>query len=186
MKSTFTFLLLILAITWNTNAQGTLKIGHFDINYVLPQVPKAKAAQADIQAYSKKLQDDLALKDQELKVKYDKYLKEGAAMAEPTRNASEKELQTLQQQMQEFQSSAEQSIQKKQNDLMSPILADIEKNLKEVAKENGFTYIIRKEALIFETEDPTLDVSVLLLKKMGITPAPKGAATATKTTTGGK
>jgi outer membrane protein len=163
---------VLLLVALESFAQNPLKIGYFDYSYVITQLPEAKAADADLKAYTEKLQKDLQAKESELRAKYERYMKEGDKMAAPTREALEKEIQTGQQNLQEFQQKAEADIAKRQEALLRPINEKLEKTLKEVAKENGFTYVLRKEALLYEPEDPTLDVSVLVLKKMGITPAP--------------
>jgi len=163
---------VLLCIALESFAQNPVKIGYFDYSYVITQLPEAKAADADLKAYTEKLQKDLQAKESELRAKYERYMKEGDKMVAPTREALEKEIQTGQQNLQEFQQKAEADIAKKQETLLRPINEKLEKTLKEVAKENGFTYVLRKEALLYEPEDPTLDVSVLVLKKMGITPAP--------------
>jgi outer membrane protein len=163
---------VLLLVALESFAQNPVKIGYFDYSYVIIQLPEAKAADADLKAYTEKLQKDLQAKESELRAKYELYVKEGDKMAAPTREALEKEIQTGQQNLREFQQKAEADIAKKQEALLRPINEKLEKTLKEVAKENGFTYILRKEVLLYEPEDPTLDVSVLVLKKMGITPAP--------------
>ncbi|PKQ70342.1 OmpH family outer membrane protein [Raineya orbicola] len=165
---------LAFALFWGSTlfAQNPVKIGYFDYAYVISQLPEAKAADADLKAYTEKLQKDLQAKEAELRAKYERYVKEGEKMAAPTREALAKEIETGQQQLQEFQQKAESDIMQKQNKLLAPINEKLEKTLKEVAKENGFTYVIRKEALLFEPEDTSLDVSGLVLKKLGITPAP--------------
>ncbi|GAB4134530.1 MAG: hypothetical protein OHK0045_01090 [Raineya sp.] len=163
---------VLLLVSLENFAQNPVKIGYFDYSYVITQLPEAKAADADLKAYTEKLQKDLQAKESELRAKYERYMKEGEKMAAPTREALEKEIQTGQQNLQEFQQKAEADVSKKQDALLRPINEKLEKTLKEVAKENGFTYVLRKEALLYEPEDPSLDVSVLVLKKLGITPAP--------------
>ncbi|MCU0438768.1 MAG: OmpH family outer membrane protein [Raineya sp.] len=174
------FLAVLVMFSLESVAQNTVKIGYFDYSYVIGQLPEAKAAEADLKAYTEKLQKDLQTKEAEIRAKYERYMKEGEKMAAPTREALEKEIQTGQQQLQDFQQKAEADVAKKQNTLLSPINDKLEKTLKEVAKENGFTYVLRKETLLYEPEDTTLDVSILVLKKLGITPAP-----AKTNTTGG-
>lgn len=165
---------LVLTLFWAsaTFAQNPVKIGYFDYAYVLSQLPEAKAADADLKAYTEKLQKDLQARETELRAKYERYVREGEKMPAPTREALAKEIETGQQQLQEFQQKAENDIMQKQSKLLAPINDKLEKTLKEVAKENGFTYVLRKEVLLFEPEDTSLDVSVLVLKKLGITPAP--------------
>lgn len=182
------FLAVLVMFSLESVAQNAVKIGYFDYGYVMSQMPEAKAAEADLKAYTEKLQKDLQVKESEIRAKYERYMKEGEKMAAPTREALEKEIQTGQQQLQEFQQKAEADVTRKQNTLLSPINDKLEKTLKEVAKENGFTYVLRKETLLYEPEDASLDVSILVLKKLGITPAAKTnttGTTGTKTNTTG-
>ncbi|NIK73836.1 outer membrane protein [Thermonema lapsum] len=162
----FSVLCFVLFSVSATLAQQ--KIGYFDLNYVLPQLPDFKVAQSELQSYQNKLEEDFKAKQQELQAKYQKYLNEGASMPEPTRQALEKELGSLQEQLQEFQSSAAESIQKKENALLAPIYKKIEEAIVAVAKENGYTYILRREALLYEPEDGAGDISDLVLKKLGV------------------
>jgi outer membrane protein len=177
------FLAILVMISLESVAQNAVKIGYFDYGYVITQLPEAKAADADLKAYTEKLQKDLQNKEGELKAKYERYMREGEKMAAPTREALEKEIQTGQQQLQEFQQKAEADITKKQAALLGPINDKLEKTLKEVAKENGFTYVLRKETLLYEPEDASLDVSILVLKKLGITPAPVNKPNSTNNNT---
>lgn len=181
-----TFLLAMVALftfVFAANAQTTQKIGYVDAAYIVPQLPEAKAANADLAAYSKKLQEDLATKQAEFKTKYDKYTKEAATMPDISRQSMEKDLSNLQQGLQEFQQSAEEAVQKKQMAMMNPILKKVEDAIKAVAKEGGYTYVFKKEALLYEPEDKSGDISDMVIKKLGVTPgavkipavvAPKG------------
>jgi outer membrane protein len=84
----------------------------------------------------------------------------------------EKELTGLQQSIQEFQRSAEQSLQQKQQTLLKPALDKLQKNIDAVATENGYTYVLNSDGaspvLLHGPKDG--DISDLVLKKMGITP----------------
>lgn len=170
MKKFVAFSVLCFLMLGFSTAFAQQKIGYFDLNYVLPQLPDFKVAQSELQSYQSKLEEDFKAKQQELQTKYQKYLNEGASMPDPTRQALEKEIGSLQEQLQEFQASAAESIQKKENALLAPIYKKIEEAIVAVAKENGYTYILRREALLYEPEDGTGDISDLVLKKLGVTP----------------
>lgn len=79
----------------------------------------------------------------------------------------------MQQSLQEFSSTAQQSLQQKQQQLLSPVLDKIQKNIDLVANESGYSYVLNSDA----GSSPILlhgpkegDISDLILKKMGITP----------------
>jgi outer membrane protein len=92
-------------------------------------------------------------------------------------------LQTMQQGLQEFQSTAQQSLQQKQQSLLSPALDKIQKNIDLVANENGYSYVLNSDAgsspiLLHGPKDG--DISDLILKKMGITPTAAPTAPSTQ------
>lgn len=159
-----------------------LKIGYTSVEYVLSQMPESKQIESQLKDYSTQLKNQLDAKATDFRTKGEAYQKGAAAMSDPVRADKEKELQNLQQSIQEFQQNAEASLQQKQQALLKPALDKLQKNIDAVAEENGFTYILNSDGA-----SPVLlhgpkegDVSDLILKKMGITP---GAATAPKVTT---
>jgi len=79
----------------------------------------------------------------------------------------------MQQGLQEFSSTAQQSMQQKQQALLRPVLDKIQKTIDAVAAENGYTYVLNSDSgsnpvLLHGPKDG--DVSDIILKKMGITP----------------
>ena len=85
------------------------------------------------------------------------------------RDDKEKELMNMNSSIQEFQRSAQASLQQKEKSLVDPVIAKIDKAIKEVRVENGYTYIISNQALLAGPEDG--DISPLVLKKLGVDPA---------------
>ena len=160
-----------------------LKIGYTSVEYVLSQMPESKQIESQLKDYSTQLKNQLDTKMTEYRTKGEAYQKGAATMPDPVRADKEKELQNLQQSIQEFQQNAEASLQQKQQALLKPALDKLQKNIDAVAEENGFTYILNSDGA-----SPVLlhgpkegDVSDLILKKMGITPG--AAQPAAKVTT---
>lgn len=177
-----------------------LKIGYTSVEYVLSQMPESKQIESQLKDYSTQLKNQLDAKQTDFRTKLEAYQKGGQAMPDPVRADKEKELQNLQQSMQEFQQNAEASLQQKQQALLKPALDKLQKNIDAVAEENGYTYILNSDGaspvLLHGPKDG--DVSDLVLKKMGVTPgapapaakvttpattAPSAVPTATKTKT---
>ena len=168
------------------HAQAPLKIGYTSVEYVLSQMPERKQIESDLKTYSGQLEAQMKAKQTDFQTKLDAYQKGGTTMTAVVKADKEKELQTLQQGLQEFSATAQQSLQQKQQSLLSPALDKIQKNIDLVASENGYTYILNSDAgsspiLLHGPKDG--DVSDLILKKMGITPtAPAPAPDANKAT----
>jgi len=175
------------------HAQAPLKIGYTSVEYVLSQMPERKQIESDLKAYSTQLEAQMKSKQTAFQTKLDAYQKGGSAMTAVVKADTEKELQTMQQGLQEFSSTAQQSLQQKQQQLLSPALDKIQKNIDLVATESGYTYVLNSDAgsspiLLHGPKDG--DISDLILKKMGITPTaaapaptaqPAAQSSATKT-----
>ena len=173
----------------SAQAQAPLKIGFTSVEYVLSQMPESKQIESDLKAYGSQLEAQLKSKQTAFQTKLDAYQKGGPTMTPVVKADTEKELQTMQQGLQEFSQTAQQSMQQKQQTLLRPVLDKIQKNIDAVANEQGYTYILNSDSgsnpiLLHGPKDG--DVSDIILKKMGITPtapsqapvmqAPKAAA----------
>jgi outer membrane protein len=171
-------LFIIFAFTLIAQAQvKPLRIGYTNVDYLISLHPDRKKIEDNLKAYQASLEKEAESLGKEFREKYESYQKGAAMMAEPVRLTKEKELGELQERIQDFQRNAEADIQKKQMELMQPVLDKIQKAIDAVAEENGFTYIFNSDAGYGTTpvllHGPEKDnVTDLVLKKLGITPPP--------------
>nr|WP_235727034.1 OmpH family outer membrane protein [Hymenobacter siberiensis] len=157
----------------SAQAQAPLKIGYTDVQYVLSQMTESKQIESELKTYNDQLAAQLKSKSSEFETKVKDYQQKSGTMTDVVKADTEKELQRLQQSIQEFQRTAEQSLQQKQQTLLKPALDKLQKNIDLVADENGFTYVFNSDGggsplLLHAPKDG--DISDLVLKKMGITP----------------
>lgn len=174
LKKTVSLLIISLGLSIAASAQHkTLKIGHTNIYNVLSQLPDAKRIENEIKTYRTQLENQLQTKYKEYQDKLAAYQKGEALMSEPVKADKQKELQFLQNSIQEFEQNAETSLQKKQQTLLQPVQEQIEKAIKSVADELGYTYVLNSEGGILLHSPESDDITNLVLKKLGVTPAPK-------------
>ncbi|WP_022825404.1 OmpH family outer membrane protein [Hymenobacter norwichensis] len=166
-------------------ASGPLKIGYTSVEYVLSQMPESRQIETDLKAYSTQLENQLKSKYAEYQTKAEAYQKGAATMTDVVKADKEKELTTMQQSIQEFQRTADQNLQQKQQTLLKPALDKLQKTIDAVSVENGYTYVLNSDGA-----SPVLlhgpkegDISDLILKKMGVTPGAAPAAVAPKVNT---
>jgi outer membrane protein len=183
MKKIFFFIAISLTFfAASTFAQG-VKIGYTSASQVLPQMTEFKGIQTELETYSKVLETQAKAKQDEFQRKLAEYEKVANDLSQIMRTQRENELRQLQQSLQEFQQSAQKDLQEKEKVLLEPVYEKVNKAINDVAKENGYSFIFNAfdgtgtSNLLYANEDG--DITPLVLKKLGITPAPK-------TTTGGK
>ena len=175
MKKLF-FVLVFGLAAMVTNAQtAPLKIGYADVEYIFSQMPEAKLIDTELQTLQTQLKKQYDSKVQEFQKKLQEYQQYGATVPDAVKQNSERELQQLQQNIQKLEQDSQTDLQKKQVTLMEPVYAKVGKAIEDVAKENGFSIILNQQisgldVILFG--DVKLDVSDLVLKKMGVTPVP--------------
>lgn len=164
---------LFVFFGYAATAQVTQKIGYADVEYVLSQMPQFKDVQSDIQTYQTQLQKQYEAKVQEYQQKIQEYQAQEATMLDAIKADKQREIIQLEQSIQQFQADMQDSFMKKQETLMTPLYEKVGTAIEGVAKENGYSHILsaRLSGLdVILYGDASLDVSDLILKKMGITP----------------
>ena len=182
MKKPFIYPLLSFLVFSTLAVQAqSLKVGHTRIDYVISQLPEAKAVNNQLTIQQTQAENELKRLQKELQEKYAAYQQGLSQMSDAIRKDKEKELQTLQTRIEEFSRTADTSLQTKYRQLMAPILAKVQQAIDTVAKQNGYNYIINAgsttNVLYGQSE---LDVTDTVLKRMGVTP---GQTPATPTST---
>ncbi|MFM7019277.1 MAG: OmpH family outer membrane protein [Aquirufa sp.] len=171
-------------------AKAQVKIGFINADYILSQMPEAKQVEEDLKNTQKQYETLYQGKVKDFQDKLAAYEKLNAdpKTADIIKQDKEKELQNLQTSIQEFQQNSQSSLQKKQAQLLQPLLKKVEENMHAVAAENAYTYVFNYDAgmgtapilLHYPTD---ANMSDLVLKKMGITPKPVTATAAPATAT---
>lgn len=151
-----------------TSAQKTGKFGHINSNDLLLVMPEKDTAEIQLQNYAKELELQLSTMTSEYEKKYTDYQQNVGSMSEVIRSSKEEEIMDLQNRIQEFQTRAQQSLQKKEAEIMEPLIKKAKDAINEVAKANGYTYIFDSGvgALLYFPEGD--DILPLVKVKMGI------------------
>jgi outer membrane protein len=177
MRTLFFFLLLVCAIGTQAQTQPAAapqKIGYADWEYIFSQMPEYKQIDNDLKAHGTQLENQLKAKYQEYETKLKSYQGMPATTPEAIRADKERELQGLQESIQKFQQDAQTSLQKKQTDLMEPVFSKVGKAIEDVAKAEGYSFILNPQLIgggdVLLYSDDKFNISNLVLKKLGITP----------------
>ncbi len=167
MKKSLTILFAALLISGMSFAQTNAKFGYIDSNKILTEMPQTDSLQKELKNYADYLDQQMQTMGQEYKKKVQDYQQNVAGMSDLIRQTKEKEITDLQQRIQAFQASADQDLQKKQQELFNPVIQQIKDAITAVGKENNYNYIldVGTGAVVFYQGD---DVLPLVKKKLGI------------------
>jgi outer membrane protein len=78
---------------------------------------------------------------QDLQTKFAEYQAKGETWPDAIRQQKERELQSLDQGMQEFGSTVQNELAQLEQQLLMPMIERVQEAINEVGSENGFTYI---------------------------------------------
>lgn len=176
MKNIFA-LILIGCVGFAAQAQTPdQKMGYADWDYIFSQLPEYKQIEAELKTHGDQLQNQLQAKYKDYETKLKTYQSGAATMVDAVRRDKEIELTQLQENIQKFQQDAQTSLQTKQDQLMGPVFTKVGKAIEDVAKEQGYAFIINPQLIgggdILLYSDNKYDISDAVLKKLGITPKP--------------
>ena len=178
-------LLAVLGLlTFMSHAQtATTKVGYADVDYIFNQMPESKQIDSELKSLQTQLKNQIDTKYQDYQKKLADYQANINNMIDAVRANTERELVQMQQNIEKLQQDAQTTVQTKQNTLMEPVFKKEGKAIEDVAKENGYTFILSQQIGGLDVilyGDEKMVVSDLVLKKLGVTPKPAAPAPAPK------
>jgi outer membrane protein len=148
--------------------EAGLKLGYVNSQELLSVMPEMTKADGDLKLFAKQYQDQLETMGKEFEKKGGEYQAAEKTMSEAVKEVKQKELQSLEARIRDFQQSAQEKIGKKKEDLYKPILEKADKAIKDVAKEKGYSYVFDASSggLLYANE--TDNLLPLVKTKLGI------------------
>ena len=168
MKNTIKVFVLVALTLAAMSVSAQVKLGHIETQKLIQAMPEWTAAQKTFEEEQKKVNTELNGLREQFQTKLAEYSEKMKTYSEAMRATTEEELQGLQQRIQRFQETAMAQLEKTQNDLMQPVMEKALNAIKEVGKENGFTYIFDMNAGILYATENSQDVLPLVKKKLGL------------------
>lgn len=161
-----TVVILLLMAPFTLSAQ--MKFGHINSNELLSKMPKVIEAKKKLEDYGKQFEEQLKELKAELEKKYAAYQTDKDKWPDATKKSKETELQQLQERLQTFNQQAQEDIQKKQEELLGPIVTTVKEAIKSIAKEQHYSYIFDTGlgAVLYAQESD--DITALVKKKLNI------------------
>lgn len=168
MKSTIKVFALVAFMLAATGVFAQVKLGHIETQKLIQAMPEWTAAQKTFEDKQKEINTEMTNLREQFQTKLADYSEKRDTYSEVIRSSKEQELQELQTRIQRFQETAMADLEKTQNDLMEPVMEKALNAIKEVGKENGFTYIFDMNAGILYAAESSVDVLPLVKKKLGL------------------
>lgn len=174
MKKQLTALALALGMVMSIGAfaqDGKMqKIGHINADELLQMMPETKLAQASLESYGRQLEKDLGDMERELQTKIQKFREDEQVMTKLARETKTREIQELQSRIQEYSMKAQEDLQNKQVELLTPIIERATNAVQKVAQEKNFSYILdssQSKAVVIFAENG-IDIMPMVKKELAL------------------
>ena len=148
-------------------ALSAQKFGHVNTQELFAQMPEVAQIRLKMDTIQSQYEAQLASMNEEFQKKVQDYQTQEATMAEAIKQIRQQELQEMQQRIQLFYQTAEQDIQKQQQDLLTPVHERMAKAIKAVGEREGYTYIFDSAAMVHIGAD-AIDAMPSVKKELGI------------------
>ena len=163
-----TLLMLVLAVATAASAQKAQKIGHINSNELMAAMPERAEVQKELEEYANQLKLQLEAMRKEYETKIAEFQSKQDVMTDVIKKTKVKEITDLETRIGEFQQTAEADLQKKEQDLLQPIIDKAKQAINDVAKEGGYKYILDTSVgiVLYSVEED--DILPLVKKKLAI------------------
>ena len=145
------------------------KIGIVRVDYVLSQLPQMIDIEVQAKSHGQELQKEIQAKVVAFQKQVEDFQRNQLTMSDAEKQEKGEILKREQAQLQEYERLSRNSTQKKQAELMQPLLDKITQVIKQVAKEEKFTHIFQGNiatAPIIVYIDEKYDITDKVLKAM--------------------
>lgn len=182
LKRSLMVSLMLLLVFGLQTVSAQQKNGHLDLESVYSAMPEFKAAQTTLENINKTKTAELNKMKAEIQTKYDQGMAKNKTLSEANKDVVMKELQVMNDELENLKKRLDQSYQKAQEDivakeaeLLAPIRAKFMDATKLVAKEKGLAYVFdvsrNRENNLLAWGDG-IDITSAVKDKLGIvTPA---------------
>jgi outer membrane protein len=143
MKHILIALALMVGLTTTGFAQ---KLGHVDTQSILLDLPERIDAQVAIESRAAEYEAEMANMQTQLQSKLQEYQSKAETWPAAIRQQKERELQALDQGLQEFAGTVQNDLAQMEQELLMPMIERVQQAINDVGSEAGYSYIFDTSA----------------------------------------
>ena len=156
----------LTALVTSSGVIAQNKIGYISTEELVSIMPETAKADSNLQQYRTALIQNAQDKQSSLETAIEKFNKDSATMTVSVKDVKRGELQKMLNDLQAEDQRIQQQLQQRQQELIAPINRKAFDAIQAVAKENGYSYVFEKGALL--VAPPGEDILQLVAKKLNV------------------
>jgi outer membrane protein len=167
MKKLATIVLVVAGMVAATAVNAQNKMGYISVQELVQAMPEYRKADTTLAEYQNALNQQYAERVQDFNLR-DSLLssKDTAKYTRAQLEVKRNDLAKTYVELQQWNQRAQQMYQAKEEETMKPILDKARKAIQDVAKENGYAYVLPKEQLL--VSPPGDDILALVKRKLNL------------------
>ncbi|WP_293891550.1 OmpH family outer membrane protein [Flavobacterium sp.] len=157
LKSLLLATVLCLGTSYTINAQA--KTAHVDVNELISKMPAMLDAQKQLEKLSGTYDAEYKTMAEEYQNKIKKYDQESATVGDAVNATRQTEVQDLVKRITDYRDNAQKELQKKEADMVKPLMDRIKASIAKIGKAKGYQYVLNvADLLLADGPDLTADV----------------------------
>jgi outer membrane protein len=157
LKSLLLATVLCLGTSYTINAQA--KTAHVDVNELISKMPAMLDAQKQLEKLQGTYDAEYKTMAEEYQNKIKKYDQEASTVTDAVNQTRQTEVQDLVKRITDYRDNAQKELQKKEADLVKPLMDKIKASIAKVGKAKGYQYVLNvADLLLADGPDLTADV----------------------------
>ena len=154
--------LLIAAVLFlgaSNSIQAQAKMAHVDVNEIISKMPAMLDAQKQLEKLSGTYDAEYKTMVEEYQNKLKKYDQEASTVTDAINQSRQTEVQDLTKRITDYRDNAQKELQKKESDMVKPLMDKIKASIAKIGKAKGFQYVVNiADLLLADGPDLTADV----------------------------
>jgi len=157
LKSLLLAAVLFVGASQTINAQA--KTAHVDVNEIISKMPAMLDAKKQLEKLSATYDAEYKTMADEYQNKIKKYEQEASTVTDAVNQTRQTEVQDLIKRITDYRDNAQKELQKKESDLVKPLMDKIKASIQKVGKAKGYQYVLNvADLLLADGPDITADV----------------------------
>ncbi len=159
MKQLKTLVIAAIALFGAQTINAQAKVAHVDTNEIMSKMPAMLDAQNQLKKLSETYDKEYKTLVDEYQAKIKKYDAEASTVTDAVNQTRQTEVQDMIKRINDFKETAQSDLQKKEGDLMKPILEKVKASIQKVGKAKGYQYVLNATDLLL-TDGPDLTADI--------------------------
>ena len=149
----------VLCLGASNSIQAQAKMAHVDVNELISKMPAMLDAQKQLEKLSGTYDAEYKTMVEEYQNKLKKYDQEASTVTDVINQARQTEVQDLTKRITDYRDNAQKELQKKEADMVKPLMDKIKASISKIGKAKGFQYVVNvADLLLADGPDLTADV----------------------------